>query len=137
MIADLALLYQADPAWFLPIRIGYMYKMSKAFGVIFLGGVAPVISGDDGATAIIADVTLTYWPNKFFFGAGLGLFYSNRPDHMVTLFDAKDARFDLILNTGVEIFPHVSLFLEGRVAFDEMDYIDKLGRIGFGFRLKY
>jgi len=137
LIADLALLYQADPAWFLPIRIGYMYKMSKAFGVIFLGGVAPVISGEDDNTAFMADVTFTYWPNKFFFGTGVGLFYSNRPDHVVDLFGVKDARFDLIVNTGVELFPHVSLFLEGRVAFDEFDIIDKMGRIGFGFRLKY
>jgi hypothetical protein len=137
LIADLALLYQADPAWFLPIRIGYMHKLSKSFGIIFLGGVAPVISGEDGATAVLADVTFTYWPNKFFFGAGAGLFYSNRPDHMVAKFGVKNARFDLIVNTGVEIFPHVSLFLEGRVAFDEFDLIDKLGRVGIGFRLKY
>lgn len=138
LIADLALMYQADPAWFLPIRIGYMHKFSKSFGVIMLAGVAPVVSGEDDNTAFIADVTLTYWPDKFFFGVGTGIFHSNRPDHIVALFpDAKDTRIDFIMNTGVQIFPHVSLFIEGRCAFDEFDIIDKMGRIGIGFRLKY
>ncbi|MCI0471729.1 MAG: PKD domain-containing protein [Candidatus Aminicenantes bacterium] len=126
LIADIALLYQADPAWFLPIRAGYMHKLSKSIGVIILGGIAPVVSGDDDKTAILADLTLTYWPKSFFFGVGAGYFGSE-----------MNKRFDLIVNTGVQIMPHVSLFLEGRVAFDEFDVIDKFGRIGIGFRLKY
>lgn len=137
LIADLALLYQPDPAWFLPIRIGYMHKMSKALGIIFVGGVAPVISGEDDNTAFMADLTLTYWPKTFFFGAGAGVFWSNRPDNVKTKYGVKDTRFDVIVNAGVQIFPHVSLFLEGRCAFDEFDMIERFGRIGIGFRLKY
>lgn len=126
LIADVAILHQADPAWFLPIRAGYMHKLSKSIGIIILGGIAPVVSGDDDKTAILADLTLTYWPKSFFFGVGGGYFASS-----------VNKRFDLIVNTGVQIMPHVSLFLEGRVGFDEFDVIDKFGRVGIGFRLKY
>jgi len=126
IIGDLAVLYQKDPAWFLPIRIGYMYKFSKSLGLIALAGVAPVVSGDDDTTAFIGDLTLTYWPSKFFLGAGTGIFHTS-----------NKTRFDLIVNTGYEVMPHVSLFIEGRVAFDEFDVISDFGRFGIGFRLKY
>ncbi len=132
-IGDVAVLYQADPAWFLPIRIGYMHKLSKSVAFIALAGVAPVISGDNDVTSILADLTLTYWPKRFFLGTGVGIFHAtkDRP------FGDKNTRFDLIVNTGYEIMPHFSLFIEGRCAFDDFDVIDQFGRVGIGFRLKY
>ncbi len=126
LLADIGFLYQWDPAWFIPIRIGFMHKFSKSIGVIGMVGVAPVVSGDDDTTAILADMTLTYWPNKFFFGIGAGYFGSK-----------MNKRVDFILNTGFQVIPHVSLFLEGRCAFDEFDVIDKFGRLGLGFRIRY
>ncbi len=126
LIADLAFLYQADPAWFLPVRLGYMYKVSKSFGIVGVAGYAPVIAGKDDTSAFLADITLNLLAKKFFLGVGAGYFASS-----------MNKRVDFVINTGVEVIPHVSLFLEGRCAFDEFDLWNKFGRIGLGFRIKY
>ena len=73
---------------------------------------------------VLGDVTLTFWLSKFFIGAGAGIFSSE-----------MDTRFDFIVNTGLMLAKHFGLFIEGRVAFDEFDVIDKRARYGGGIRI--
>jgi hypothetical protein len=126
IVGDIGILYQHDPAVFLPIRAGYMYKFSEKFSIMAEAGIAPVISGDDDTTAFIGDVTFQLWSSNMYFGAGTGIFHTS-----------NKTRGDLIINTGMMVSPHFSLFLEGRVAFDEFDVISDFGRIGLGFRVLY
>jgi hypothetical protein len=125
IVGDLGILYMPDPATWLVLRAGYMYKFSESVSIIGLVGVAPEISSDDlESTAILADVNLTFWLSKFWIGPGVGLFYTS-----------EKTRFDFILNTGFMFAKHVGLFLEGRVAFDEFSDIKTRSRYGGGLRI--
>jgi hypothetical protein len=126
MLADIGVLYQPDPAWFLPIRAGYMHKFSDSVAIVVMGGVAPVVSGDDDSTAILGDLTLNFGSKKMWFGIGTGVFHTE-----------NKTRGDLIMNVGVVIVPRLSLFFEGRVAYDEFEDIGDLGRFGLGLRYKF
>ncbi len=126
LVADVGVLYQPDPAWFMPIRLGYKHKFSKSVAILAMAGVAPVISGDDDTTAILGDLTLNFGSDKMFFGLGTGVFHTS-----------NKTRGDLILNFGVLIAPRFTLFLESRIAFDEFEEAKDLGRYGFGLRYTF
>jgi len=125
IVGDLGILYMPDPATWILARVGYMYKFSETVSIIGLVGAAPEISdSDDDTTAILGDVTLTFWLSKFFVGAGVGVFHTS-----------VDTRFDLVINTGFMFAKHVGLFVEGRVAFDEFSDIQTRSRYGGGLRI--
>ncbi|MCK4942955.1 MAG: hypothetical protein KAS65_05225 [Candidatus Aminicenantes bacterium] len=125
IVGDLGILYMPDPATWILARVGYMYKFSESVSIIGLVGAAPEISdSEDDTTAILGDVTLTFWLSKFFVGAGVGVFHTS-----------VDTRFDLIINTGFMFAKHVGLFVEGRVAFDEFSDIQTRSRYGGGLRI--
>ena len=125
IVGDLGILYMPDPATWVLARVGYMYKFTESVSIIGMVGAAPEISdSDDDTTAILGDVTLTFWLSKFFVGAGVGLFHTS-----------VDTRFDLVINTGFMFAKHVGLFLEGRVAFDEFSDISTRSRYGGGLRI--
>ncbi len=130
-VADLGILYQDDPATFLPIRIGYDYYFCDTFSLLGMVGFAPVIKGDDDTNSVMVDLTANYHYKRMYFGAGVGWWHSSMND-----------RADFILNVGVRLFgapdqKNVSLFVEGRSAFDEFDEIDSYGRIGGGLRFQF
>lgn len=129
--ADAGILYQSDPATFMPIRIGYEYRFCRWFSMLGMIGVAPVIHGDDDTTSGLADLTGMLRYKRFFVGAGVGYWHSSRDD-----------RADLILNAGYMLWGNpddtsLSFFVEGRNAFDEFDDMHKLGRFGGGLRLQF
>ncbi len=129
-IADVGYLRQEDPREFIPIRIGYQYKITDIFRISAAGGAAITLSDSDYGTPIIADLTLLYYPSRFFLGAGVGLWYVE-----------DDTKADLVVNTGFDLVKTEklsgALFIEGRVGFNEFDQISDLGRIGVGFRLSF
>lgn len=129
--ADAGILYQNDPATFLPIRIGYEYRFNHWLSLLGMVGVAPVIHGDDDTTSGMVDLTGMLRYKRFFVGAGVGYWHSSRDD-----------RADLILNAGYMFWGNpdatsLSFFVEGRNAFDEFDDFHKLARLGGGLRLQF
>ena len=130
-VADIGILYQDDPATFLPLRIGYDWYLRDNISILGMVGWAPVIKGDDDTNSVMVDVTGNYHYNRMFFGAGVGFWHSSTDD-----------RVDFILNAGVRVYGqpnqrNVSLFIEGRSAFDEFDEIESYGRIGGGLRFQF
>uniref|UniRef100_A0A7C4RPJ6 PKD domain-containing protein n=1 Tax=Desulfatirhabdium butyrativorans TaxID=340467 RepID=A0A7C4RPJ6_9BACT len=129
--ADAAVLYQDDPATFLPVRIGYEWRFNNRFSLLGMVGMADVIHGNDDSFSVLGDLTALYRYNRFFVGTGVGLWHSDRND-----------RFDFILNTGYMFWgdpndTNLSVFVEGRSAFDEFNDLEKYGRIGGGLRLQF
>ncbi|MGD9972962.1 MAG: hypothetical protein AB7S77_07885 [Desulfatirhabdiaceae bacterium] len=130
-VADIGVLYQDDPATFLPLRVGYDYRFCDYFSLLGMVGFAPVIHGYDDSNSVMADITGNLHYKRMFFGMGVGYWYSSRND-----------RVDFILNAGVRLYgepdqKNVSLFVEGRSAFDEFDEIEDYGRIGGGLRFQF
>lgn len=129
-IADIGYLRQEDPREYIPLRVGYQYKLTDVVRLSGVGGVAVTLGDSDYGTPVLFDLTLVYYPSRFFLGAGVGLWYVK-----------DDTKADLVINTGYDIFVTeklaAALFLEGRVAFTEFDQIADLGRIGFGFRFSF
>jgi hypothetical protein len=131
-IADVGVMYMDEPVTYLPVRVGYEYRFSDYFSLLGLVGYAPVIHGkggiDDGA--IMADLLSVYRFGRMFLGAGVGYWRSDLSEHG-----------DGIAEIGYIVFgepeeQNVSLFVEGRSAFDEFDHLEK-GRIGAGLRFQF
>lgn len=130
LIADVGVMYQSDPATYLLFRVGYDYRLRDNFSILGMIGFAPVIHGDDDTNSGLVDLTGIYHYKRMYLGAGVGFWYSS-----------DDERVDFILNAGYKIWErdqrNVSLFIEGRSAFDEFDELDKYGRIGAGLRFQF
>lgn len=131
-VADIGAMYMDEPVTYLPVRVGYDYRFSDNFSLLGLVGYAPVIHGkggiDDGA--IMADLLGVFRFGRMFLGAGVGYWHSDLSEHG-----------DGIAELGYIIFgepdeQNVSLFVEGRSAFDEFDHLEK-GRIGAGLRFQF
>lgn len=130
-VADVGVLKQFDPATWLPIKVGYMYKIKETLAVTGLVGPAPLVSGCDDRPATIGDVILSYYPSNFFIGAGAGVFRTS-----------NKTRADLIVDAGYQIThkengPNVSIYIQGRSAVDQFDNISKYGRLGAGLRIHF
>lgn len=129
--ADSAALYQDDPATFLPVRVGYEWRFNSRFSLLGMVGMADVIHGNDDTFSVLGDLSALYRYNRFFVGTGVGLWHSDRND-----------RLDFIFNTGYMVWgdlndTNLSVFVEGRSAFDEFDDLERYGRIGGGLRLQF
>lgn len=131
-VADIGVMYMDEPVTYLPVRVGYDYLFCDYFSLLGLVGYAPVIHGkggiDDGA--IMADLLGVFRYGRMFLGAGAGYWHSDLSEHG-----------DGIAELGYIIFgepeeQNVSLFVEGRSAFDEFDNLEK-GRIGAGVRFQF
>lgn len=131
-VADIGAMYMDEPVTYLPVRVGYDYRFCDYFSLLGLVGYAPVIYGkggiDDGA--IMADLLGVFRFGRMFLGAGVGYWHSDLSEHG-----------DGIAELGYIIFgepdeQNVSLFVEGRSAFDEFDHLEK-GRIGAGLRFQF
>lgn len=131
LLADFGVMYQGDPATYLLFRLGYDYRLRDNFSILGMIGFAPVVHGDDDTNSGLVDLTGIYHYKRMYLGAGVGFWYSS-----------DDERVDFILNAGYRIFGerdqrNISLFIEGRSAFDEFDDLDKYGRIGAGLRFQF
>lgn len=131
-VADIGVMYMDEPVTYLPVRVGYDYRFCDYFSLLGLVGYAPVIHGkggiDDGA--IMADLLGVFRYGRMFLGAGAGYWHSDLSEHG-----------DGIAELGYILFgepeeQNVSLFVEGRSAFDEFDHLEK-GRIGAGVRFQF
>jgi len=130
-VGDVGVLKQFDPATWLPIKVGYMYKIEENLTITGLVGPAPLVSGDDDRPATIGDVILSYYPSNLFIGGGAGVFYTS-----------KKTRADLILDAGYQFThndngPNISIYIQGRSAVDQFDNISKYGRLGAGLRIHF
>ena len=130
-VADAGYLYQDDPAEYLLFRIGYDYYLNDDFSLLGMVGVAPVIDGVDDTDSLMIDLTANYHQNRMFYGAGIGFWHSSTDD-----------RADLIVNLGYRVYGeadqfNISLFAEGRAAFDQFDELADYGRIGGGLRFQF
>jgi len=131
-VADIGVMYMDEPVTYLPVRVGYDYRFCDYFSLMGLVGYAPVIHGkgglDDGG--IMADLLGVFRHGRMFLGAGAGYWHSDLSEHA-----------DGIAELGYIIYgepdeQNVSLFVEGRSAFDEFDHLEK-GRIGAGLRFQF
>ena len=130
-VADAGYLYQADPAEYLLFRIGYDYYLNESFSLLGMVGAAPVIDGIDDTDSFMIDFTANYHQDRMFYGAGVGFWSSSTDD-----------RADFIVNLGYRVYGEVdhfniSLFAEGRAAFDQFDELADYGRIGGGLRFQF
>lgn len=130
-VADVGVLKQFDPATWLPIKVGYMYKIKENLVVTGLVGPATLVSGDDDRPATIGDIILSYYMSNFFMGGGAGVFHTS-----------NKTRADLIVDTGYQITnndngPNISIYVQGRSAVDQFDNISKYGRLGAGLRVHF
>lgn len=130
-VADVGVLKQFDPATWMPIKVGYMYKIKENLAVTGLVGPAPLVSGDDDRPATIGDIFLSYYVSNFFLGGGAGVFHTS-----------NKTRADLIVDTGYQITnndngPNISIYVQGRSAVDQFDNISKYGRLGAGLRVHF
>jgi hypothetical protein len=124
-------LKQWDPAVWVPIQVGYMYKLKEDLALTGLAGPAPLISGCSDRPAFLLDALVHKYFNNFFVGGGMGMFHTS-----------YKTRADLIIDLGYQLSnqingPNVSIYLQGRSAVDELDNISELGRGGGGLRVHF
>ena len=141
IIADLGIMYLLDPGTFILGRVGTEYYFNDNWSVVPMIGTALQVHGEDGVSAILADVFLNYNTDskKCWAGLGLGGWFSIDGDSDL---DSEDSDLDLIFNTGTRIWGepegrNASLFLEVRSAVDEFSDFDLYGRIGGGLRFRF
>ena len=127
--------FRMDPppeTFHLPLRAGYMCKLTDQLAVVGLVGGAPLLSGCGDRPAILGDVIMAYYPvSRFFIGGGAGVWHTS-----------KKTRGDAVIKTGFHLTenvdaPNVVLYLEGRSAFDEFDSLSEDGRFGGGLQLHF
>ena len=91
--------YQADPAHYLFVRGGRQYPLDENLSLIGMLGVAPKIEGDDGKTAFLADLLLSYSWDKLFLAGGIGAWLTGGDSDL----DTEDNDLDLIVELGYQI----------------------------------
>lgn len=130
-VADIGYMNQADPAHYLLLRIGYDYYFTDNFSLLGMVGGAPVLDGIDDTDSLMVDLTAHYHHQRMSYGSGVGFWRSS-----------MDERVDFIVNVGYRIFGepnafNMSVFVEGRAAFDQFDELADYGRIGTGLRFEF
>ncbi len=139
VLADVGFYRQFDPGTYLFGRVGAEYRITEAFSVIGMVGVAPHIDGSDGETAILVDVLGEYgFGSQHFVNFGLGGWITDGDSNI----DAEDSQLDLIVGLGTRIHGeaegfNVSLFGEIRAGVDELDDLKEYGRFGAGLRFRF
>ncbi|KJS00854.1 MAG: hypothetical protein VR65_11370 [Desulfobulbaceae bacterium BRH_c16a] len=130
-VADAGYMYQVDPAEYLLFRIGYDYYLNDSFSILGMVGAAPVIDGKDDTDSYMIDLTGIFHHQRMYYSAGVGFWHSTTDD-----------RVDLIVNAGYRFYGeadqfNISMFVEGRGAFDQLDELNDYGRIGAGLRFQF
>jgi len=131
LLLDVGLSRQPDPANYLFARVGYELPLSDKLYLVGLVGGALRWMGNDGGHAFTADVMLDYhWLGGYSFGAGAGFWSGN------------DGQVDAIADVGYLVSgspdaENVSVFLEARLPFDELDNPNDFGRFGLGLRFRF
>jgi len=133
-VGDVGVLRMDPPpeTFHLPLRAGYLYKLSDPLAIVGLVGGAPLLSGCGDRPAILGDVILAYYPvSRFFIGGGAGFWHTSRK----TRGDAV-AKIGFHLTENVDA-PNFVIYLEGRSAFDEFDTLSEDGRFGGGLQIHF
>ena len=131
LVADAGFSYQPDPASYLFARIGYEIPLYDKLGLLGMVGGYFRIYGNDGGSAITADLTLNYhWWNRLSFGLGAGFWSGN------------GGQLDAIANLGFLLYEqpgsfNSELFLEARSKSTEMDNMRTQGRYSIGIRFRF
>jgi len=133
-VGDVGLLRMDPPpeTFHLPLRAGYLCKLSEQLAVVGLVGGAPLLSGCGDRPAILGDVILAFYPiSRFFVGGGAGFWHTS-----------NKTRGDAVIKTGYHLTenvdaPNFVLYLEGRSAFDEFDRLSEDGRFGGGIQVHF
>lgn len=133
-VGDVGVLRMDPPpeTFHLPLRAGYMCKLSEQLAVVGLLGGAPLLSGCGDRPAILGDVILAYYPvSRFFIGGGGGFWHTS-----------NKTRADAVFKTGYHLTenvdaPNFVIYLEGRSAFDEFDTMSEDGRFGGGLQIHF
>lgn len=133
-MGETGLMAQSDPRWLVPLRLGYQYRIDHTFRFAALAGPAIVVKGkdenDDYGTPITADLIFFYYPERFFFGAGVGAWIVS-----------GDNKADFIGKLGYEVYSTdnsaVSLFFEGRLPFANFDSKADQVRLLFGINFRF
>jgi hypothetical protein len=147
-VADGGYLRQSEDAEYGIGRLGVEYVLNRQFSFLALAGGAAKVNGDAGADAFLLDFLVQYnffqcstngatW-SPFFMGLGIGAWMTNGEDDV----PSEDSQADFIAELGLRLFGNptttsVAIFLEGRVATDEIDELDEYGRIGGGLRFRF
>ncbi len=137
-VADIAFMYQFDPASYLQARVGMEHRFNENFSILGLVGAAPKLHGYDGSSAIVADVLANYRWDAFFVSLGLGAWLTNGDSDL----KAENSQLDVIADLGYRVWgedngKNAELFLEVRSGVEELDEIDMYGRFGAGVRFRF
>lgn len=127
-------LAQSDPRWFVPLRVGYQYRLDHNFRFGLLAGPAIKVEekeeGEDYGTPITADLLFYYYPERFYVGAGVGAWIVS-----------GDNKADFVGKLGYEIYSTdnmgTSLFFEGRLPFANFDSKGDQVRLMFGVNFRF
>ncbi|MDK9707321.1 MAG: hypothetical protein OEL83_09740 [Desulforhopalus sp.] len=130
-VADIGYMYQADPAHYLLMRLGYDYYFTDNFSLLGMVGGAPVLDGIDDTDSLMVDLTAHLHHQRMSYGAGVGFWRSS-----------MDERADFIVNVAYRFYGepdafNIAAFVEGRAAFDQFDELADYGRIGAGLRFEF
>lgn len=147
-VADGGYLRQPEDADYGIGRLGVEYVLNPQFSFLALAGGAAKAGGDAGADAFLLDFLVQYnffqcstnggtW-SPFFMGLGIGAWMTNGEDEV----PSEDSQADFIAELGLRLFGNptttsAALFMEGRVATDELDELNDYGRIGGGLRVRF
>ncbi len=133
-LAETGIMSQADPRLFLPLRFGYQYRLNQNYRVAGILGYNIKIKGnndeDEYGNPFTADILFFYQPERFFIGAGTGLWLVKNENNL-----------DFIVKAGYEVYYTdnlgVYLFLEGRIPYVNFDEKSDRGVILFGGGVRF
>lgn len=133
-LAETGIMSQADPRLFLPLRFGYQYRINESYRVAGILGYNIKIKGnsedDEYGNPFTADLLFFYYPERFFVGAGTGLWLVKNENNL-----------DFVVKAGYEVYSTENLgfylFLEGRIPYVNFDEKSDRGVILFGGGLRF
>lgn len=133
-LTETGIMSQADPRLFLPLRLGYQYRINKTYRIAGVLGYNVKIKGssedDEYGNPFTADFLFFYYPERFFVGAGTGLWLVKNENNL-----------DFIVKGGYEVYYTdnlgVYLFLEGRIPFVNFDEKSDRGVVLFGGGIRF
>ncbi|MGQ9618419.1 MAG: hypothetical protein ACUVUG_05595 [Candidatus Aminicenantia bacterium] len=134
IMVESGLMSQADPRLFIPLRLGYQYRINQTYRVAGLLGYTIKIKGnsddDEYGNPITLDALFLYYPEKFWFGGGVG-FWGVK----------NESNLDLIGKAGYEFYSTenlgFSLFVEGRFPFVNFDEKSDRGVVLLGMNVRF
>ncbi len=133
-LVESGIMAQGDPRLFLPLRFGYQYRLNETYRIAGILGYNIKIKGnsddDEYGNPFTADVLFFYQPERFFIGAGTGLWLVK-----------NESNLDFIVKTGYEVYYTenlgVYLFFEGRLPYVNFDEKSDRGVVLFGGGIRF